>query len=242
MAKYRRHLIALLGLAAWAVSLCAAPDAPKTIVSAVWMPGMAGTVRELFITPGGNVAPLPISVGSGGRGREVALDRGSATSLKLMVRAANSQNGASAWQSVGEVSIPSGGKGDKFLLLLAAQAGANTIRGMAVADDVDVFPVGTVRVANMSGAPLMAKIGNRTARYEAGFSAPVPYAKTASPGDVDIPTFPLAFATTDRLFFNGRVDAWPGSRTLVIVMTNPVPGKDPVVKSIIDRPTPPAAR
>lgn len=242
MAKLRRHLIALLGFAAWAVFVCAAPDAPKTTVSAVWMPGMAGTIRELFVTPGEGVDPQPISVGAAGRGREVALDRGSATSLKLVVRAATSQSGSPAWQSVGEVAIPSGGKGSKFLLLLAAQAGANTIRGMAVADDLEVFPVGTVRVANMTGAPLMAKIGDRTARYESGFSNSVSYAKTASPGDLDIPAFPLAFATMERVFFNGRVDAWPGSRTLMIVVPNTVVGKDPVVKSIIDRPSSPPTR
>lgn len=212
-------------------------DSGKLIVSATWLPGHASTIGELFVSTGSNSIPVPITVGSNGRGRDVLLEGGGGRALTFLSRDSKAAQNAQTWSSLGEVALPSG-KAGRYLLVLASQSGAKIVRGVAMVDDVDAFPVGSIRLANLTGVSLMAKIGDSAASYAAGFSAPLPYPVKSGMDATNVSTFPFALATERGVFFNGRIDAWPGSRTLVLIAPNLGPGKDPVVKSLIDRPTP----
>ena len=88
----------------------------------------------------------------------------------------------------------------------------------------------------------MAKIGDKAASYAPGFSSPIPYAVTSPTSSAAVASFPFALATEAGVFSNGRIDAWPGSRTLVLVVASAVEGKDPTVKLIIDTPPKPPAQ
>lgn len=226
------------------LSLLAQSQAPDqaskglSAVSALWVPNMAMDGTEIYITPGGNVVPQLLAVGGNGRGKPVMLEVGSTKSLKLMAKATAPTPGGTPWIPLGEVALPTG-KSARYLLLLAGKPNVALVRGMAIDDSVEAFPAESVKVANLGSAVLMAKIGTRGGQYGPGFSAAMPYPVTASKDSKDTPSFPCAFALQESVFYNGRIDAWSGSRTLVLVSPSPS-GDSPTVKLIVDRPAPQA--
>jgi hypothetical protein len=213
---------------------------PPSTVSAVWLRGFAATGQELFLAQGENT-PVPLAVGGSSRGKPIEL-RGASAPLRLLRRAANapaSGDKSAGFVPVTEVRLPAGNP-KRVLLVLASAGGGGAIRATAMADDEASFPAHTVRVANFAGAPVLMRLDRQVKPVAPGATEPMPYAVLADPKLRDVPSFPFALAAQDDVFFNGRIDAWPNSRTLVLVAPPAAEGRPPGVQVLIDRPKPPA--
>ena len=188
----------------------------------------------------GDGQPQPIEVGGGNRGRP--LDLGSvAGTVQLFGRpmAAPGASSAVAPVRLGEVAWPAGAP-KKVLLVLASPQGSNaSVRAVALVDDESAFPVHTVRIVNFTGAPVLTRFGQTVKKVAPGASEPMPYTVVGDPKAKDAPQFPFAFATGETVFYNGKITAWPQSRTLVLVAPPVAGGKPPLVQTLFDR-LPPA--
>lgn len=214
-------------------------EPPRTI-SAVWLRGFAATDQELFLAQGDN-APVPLGAGANSRGKPVEL-RGSPAALRLLRRAASvpaAGNKSEGLIPVTEVRPPAGNP-KRVLLVLASAGGDGAIRATVMADDEASFPLHTVRVANFAGSPVLMRLDRQVKSLASGTSEPMPYAVLADPKQRDVPSFPFALAAQDDVFFNGRIDAWSNSRTLVLVAPPTVQGRAPGVQVLVDRPRPPS--
>lgn len=235
MAITRRSLV--LGLLAWATlsftsAVVAQPTKPTgTRVSAVWLSGAAGSSSELLIAAGER-APVPLSVGRSNRGKPTHVELG-AGAIRLYQQPSA---GAVAAGPVllGEIALPNGARADALLLVLASGAG-NRIRGVALSDDGEAFPAGTVRVVNFSQGPLLMRLDRQVETVSPGVSRPYPYARVGDAKQAEVPSFPFALARENAVFFNGRIDGWPGSRTLIIIAPGASEKHAPVVRSLVDR-------
>lgn len=210
-------------------------DSPST-VSAVWLRGFASTGGELFLAQGEN-KPVPLAVGSSSRGKSVEL-RGAPASLRLLRPAANASaagDKSAGFVPVSEIRLPAGNP-KRVLLVLASAGAGGAIRATAMADDENSFPSHTVRVANFSGAPVLMRLDRQVKPVAPGATEPMPYAVLADPKLRDVPSFPFALAAQDDVFFNGRIDAWLNSRTLVLVTPPSAEGRSPGVQVLVDRP------
>ena len=255
MALLRRIVIFSVVTFAGLTGLAAAEKEEPGRVTAVWLDGRRPT-GDLFIADSkGN--PQKLAVGVAGRGAPVELPasggpvvllRKSATPLAPAGAAA--APAAPAYEKAGEVALPTG-KARKVVLLLAStgQAGAPlTVKGVALADDLAVFPPHSVRFVNFLGGELIGKIGDGMKPIPPGTSAPFPYPVQAKPDSKETPVFPLALARTSKaggapeVLFNGRIEAWAHSRALVVVFPGPTTDADPVVRTILEvvPPPPPA--
>ena len=203
-------------------------------MSAVWLNGQAGT-RDVYVAVGQGT-PIVLPVGANGRGKPVALPINGASTLRLFAREAPmTPSGPDTFAGVGEVALPSGGA-DRLLLVLAAQVGGLAVKGVAFADDLKSFPVATVRVANFTGDGLLMRLDKQVKTLGSGVSEPLAYTVIGDPKQNVVPSFPFALAKGDQVFFNGRIDAWPGSRTLILLIPSSDAKSAPVVQSLIDAP------
>ena len=204
-------------------------------MSAVWLDGQAGT-RDLYVAVGQGT-PIMLHVGANGRGKPVTLPISGAATLRLFAREAPAvAGGPDTFASVGEITLPVGAA-DRLLLVLAAQVGGLAVKGVAIADDLKSFPVATVRVANFAGEGLLMRLDKQVKTLAAGVSDPLAYTVIGDPKQAVVPSFPFALAKGEQVFFNGRIDAWPGSRTLIMLIPGPDAEKAPTVQSLIDVPS-----
>lgn len=251
MAQFQRSLtLGVVFLAAALGSGLSAPTSPAAAkpapiaVSAVWLRGQAPDGIELLAAIGEST-PLPLAVGGSNRGRPTEFT-GSAASVRLLKRPPAPIGGLAAGVpapapiSLGDISWPAGSP-KKVLLVLAAPKDASAVKGLALADDETAFPTNTVRLVNFTGVPVLMRLNQTVKPVGAGASEVFPYAVLGDAKVKDVPNFPFALAAGDTVFFNGRIDSWPNSRTLVLVGPVPSGGKSPVVQILIDRVAPPVA-
>lgn len=240
MAQYRRSLrLGLLWLAALVVPASAATPsaskAPPVSLSAVWLKGQGGAGRELHVVIGEST-PVPLLVGSGGRGRPVEVTEGGGT-IRLLGPTAHSgvaKPGTPSLASFGEIKWPAGSPKRVLLVLAATKGATGPINGVALADDETVFPVHTVRVANFTTSPYLMRFHRTVKELKPGTSEPLPYAQIPAVDAKDAPSMPFALAAENDIFFNGRVTGWLNSRTLVLIAPKVEGAKAPAVQIISD--------
>ena len=246
MALSRRSLIfCLLAFfpGVWALAQGSGQERPKGVpVTAVWLKGQGANLEGLHLVAG-KTPPQPFQVGKNSRGKPAFVPPGqSAVQLYLKPEAPAVQTGqvTAAPQPVllGEVNLPSTRYGS-VLLLLAASPDGKKIRGVALPDDPAAFPAHSLKILNYAPGQLQMRLDEKVTALKSGSSDAIPYPKVAKPGEKVAPSIPFALANADGIFFNGRIDAWEGSRTLIVIAPSEAEGKPPVIQSIIDRPAPP---
>jgi hypothetical protein len=245
MALPRRYLSFFSIFFLSAISLFAVPGAggiqkqAGTSVKAVWMKGYADTKRELYLGVG-KQTPVAITPGNANRGRQVFFNVGASTTVQLLTRKpAAVAGGAPTWAPVADIAWPAGSPAE-VLLVLAAQPGGERVRAVAFADDAKSFPPGTARLANFTGTSLMARVGKDVRKLDPGLSPLFPYPVLADPKVKTVPNFPLVLGVGEEVFFNGRIDAVAGSRTLIVLAPSPIEGRTPLVQSLLDVPPVPS--
>ncbi|MEY4488771.1 MAG: hypothetical protein RIQ79_1279 [Verrucomicrobiota bacterium] len=227
--------------------LFGAEPPPSAQVTAIWIDGR-GPASEYFVT-NAKGQPQKLAVGAGSRGAPVSVGAVGQSVVILRKAAAPATSGAATYEPAGEIAWPAGGSRKILLLLAAGMAPSKTVsppvKGMALADDFTGFPVGTLKITNFLNSELFGRVGDAMRPIPPGVSPVVPYPVTAlPPGEKRAQNFALGFARnieggrTD-LFYNGRVDAWPHSRTLVLILPGQNAKDDPVVRTIFDVVPPP---
>lgn len=247
MAYFRRFIkSAICFFAAVAtVAISHAESGSTRTVSAVWLRGYAASDVELFLGGGENV-PVPLVVGKNSRGKSVELS-GAPASLRILRRPPGASSSTTAggkpagFVTVAEARMPTGDPTRVLLVLASAGSGGGALRVTALPDDEASFPAHTVRVANFTGASILMRLGETVRSVAPGATEPFPYALLADPKMRDVPSFPFALALQNDVFFNGRIDSWPESRTLVFMAPSSGEGQAPAVQVLVDRPNPPAA-
>lgn len=238
MAQSRRFVRFFISFSLALIPLGAQPQkAEKTAgakVSAVWLNGQAGP-RDVYVAAGQGT-PVVLPVGASGRGKAVTLQVSGAATLRLFSRQApTAPGGPDTFAGVGEIALPAG-SADRFLLVLASQVTGLAVKGVAIADDLKSFPVASLRVANFTGSSLSMRLDTQVKTLASGVSDPFAYSVVADPKQKVVPSFPFALAKGEKVFFNGRIDAWPGSRTLILLIPGLDADKAPAVQSLIDTP------
>ncbi len=242
-----RRLVILFGFLFSSAAAWAAADKVETAqLTALWLDGRR-PAGELFIADAkGQSQKLAVGVAS--RGAPFALPSAGKPVALLRKSAAAAPAATSSFEPAGEIAWPAGGA-RKVLLLLVATNPANaplSVRGVAIADDLTGFPLGTVRFANFLGADLVGRVGSDVKPLAAGPSPAMPYPVQAAPDSKAVPNFPVGVARQDaggkaELLFNGRLDAWPRSRSLVLIIPGKTAEADPVVRTVLEIVPPPPA-
>lgn len=245
---HSRRLVILAGfiLGAGAAWLRGAEPETAAQITALWLDGRR-PAGELFVADAKG-QPQKLVVGLAGRGAPLPV-RAAGQPITVLRKAvapvATGGAGAGAatagYETAGEIAWPTGGSRKALLVLMAGSAngGALVVKGVALADDVTSFPPGHLRVANFLGAELIAKVGTGVKPVPAGVTPAVPYPVVAKVDEKRVPNFPLALARVGQggpaeVIFNGWVDAWPSSRTLVLVFPGSAAGADPVVRTVVE--------
>jgi hypothetical protein len=220
----------------------AEPPSQLAQVTAIWIEGR-GPAAEYFVN-NAKGQPQKLAVGAGSRGAPVTIGSVGQTVVILRKAEAPSTGGAAAYEPAGEIAWPTGGS-RKILLLLAAGAPASkttspSVKGIALADDLNGFPVGSFKITNFLNMELFGRVGDTMRPIPPGASPALPYpVAPLPPGEKRTQNFALGFARnieggrTD-LFYNGRVDAWPHSRTLVLILPGQNAKADPVVRTVFE--------
>lgn len=248
MALTLRHLALLLSLFSW--FFCgskAATGGPvgRVSVKALWLGSDETTPDSVYLFSGKSM-PSEVTVGVSARGEPVFFDLvtgGKITVLrKRELSSVTPPNGAAphdplaGFERVGEVSIPSPLSSD-LLLLLHYQANSGAVRGMAFQDDTRVFPPHTVKVANFSTLRIKVQAGNSVQSVDPGqIVGPFKYPVVADPNIRAVPSFPFRLASEQAVIRRGKIDAWFGSRTFVIIYPPEIIDDNPQVIFISDRP------
>lgn len=178
-------------------------------------------------------AVSPLEVGTSARGA-VTILKGASTGriLRLLVKSPTLN---SPPVQVGAITLPPKSS-ENILLVLAASDGGRKVAGLALPDDIEAFPAGTVRIANFMKGQIMMKYATSVSALSPGLSTAMAYAVTTPPGEKTIATFPFALGHSEKIFFNGNIEAWAGSRTLILVSPNSNPKRSPNVQYIMDIP------
>ena len=245
MAFPRRFIILLgfiLSATAWA-----ADKVETAQLTALWLDGRR-PAGELFIADAKG-QPQKLSVGVATRGAPFALPSAGKPIVLLRkstapapdTKAPSATAAPANYEPAGEISWPSGGA-RKILLLLAAAnpVGAPlTVRGVAIADDLTGFPLGTLRFANFLGSDLVGRVGAEVKTLPAGPSAASPYPVKPAPGSKAVSNFPVGIARQDSegkadLLFNSRLDAWPHSRSLLLIFPGKTAEAGPVIRTVVE--------
>ncbi len=236
-------------------------DAPRVQARAIWVPGGALSGVELLVGMGGSDTQ-PISPSLNRRSRPWPVKEVGKPFL-LFARpvggppppapgtSGGKPPGPPLPLKIGEIAWPTV-KSSEYLLLIAGQPGQQgrvpAVRGVAVADGLDVFPLHTVRVANFTSRPLFAKVGGKMETIAPGISSPIPYGAIAAEGEKKIPLFPVALARAlpdgaNEVFYNGEGEGYRGSRLLCVVANGATPEAAPAVQLVVDfaQPNPAAA-
>jgi hypothetical protein len=229
MANSRRFVIRFFIFLLTASGLAALESGPQ--LTAVWMRGQQAAV-EVFLQAG-DAAPLLLAVGVTGREKPTAVPEvAGGSQLKVLARPVGQ---AAAPIQVGTVAIPAV-TAHSYLLLLAAANGGASISGMALPDDLRNFPANSVRVANFSQQNYLLKYGAQVSPLTAGVSSHMPYALSANMGTSEVKSFPFAVADQKRILLSTNLQAWPNSRTLVLITAPTERGEAPGAQFIVDSP------
>lgn len=200
-------------------------------VRALWLQGQSAPVNLAISIEDTVVSPL--EVGTSARGAATVL-KGVSTGkiVRLLVKSPTLN---SPPVQVGAVTLPPASS-ESILLVLAASDGGRKVAGLALSDDIATFPAGTVRIANFVQGPLKMKYATRVSALNPGLSSAMPYAVTTPLGEKTVATFPFALGHAEKVFYNGNIEAWAGSRTLILVSPNVNPKRSPNVQYIMDIP------
>lgn len=243
MAHTRRLIIFLTGFGFLTSLYGAEAPLPTTAqATAVWVDGK-GSAGEYFIN-NGKGQPQKLVIGSGARGAPVTITSIGQPIVVLRKAEASATGKESGYEKAGEIAWPAGA-GRKLLLLIAAGASdsktaAPSLRGMALADDLSGFPADTFRILNLLNIQLYGRVGDATRPVAPGLSPALPYPVPAVPqGEKRTQNFAVGFARSvdggkTDMFYNSRVDAWPHSRTLILILPGQTPNSDPIVRTLFD--------
>lgn len=239
-----RRLVILLGFFLSA-TVWAAEKTETAQLTALWLDGRRPS-GELFIADAKG-QPQKLAVGVATRGAPHFLP--AAGKPIALLRKSAAPAATASHEPAGEIAWPAGGARKVLLLLVATNPAGSplSVRGVAIADDLTGFPLGTVRFANFLGADLVGRVGSEVKPLAAGPSAAIPYPVQAAPDSKAVPNFPVGVARQDaagkaELLFNGRLDAWPRSRSLVLIIPGKTAEADPVVRTVLEiAPPPPPA-
>jgi hypothetical protein len=210
--------------------------------TAVWVEGRGPTAEYFISNPKGQ--PQKLVIGTGARGPAVTI-AAVGQPIVILRKASPSGKGTDAGlEKAGEIAWPSGA-GRKFLLLLSAgatdaKAVSPPIKGIALVDDLNGFPVDTFRILNLLNTELYGRVGDIQRPVAPGLSTALPYPVPAVvQGEKRTQNFAVGFARSGEggkteLFYNGRVDAWPHSRTLILILPGQIPKAEPNVRILFD--------
>lgn len=228
MAEPVRHLIfhgrlfRVLGACAWLLACLVAtpasadvPAEPKGPVFTVLSTGGQLPENLHYLETPDKGVPLQISLSR----RTDPLPAKPGQTLVFGVPRPNPAPDQSAFVPVCSVAWPAGGT-QRALVLLATD-GEQRVLGIAIDDDTDVFPLGTLRVVNLVNRPLAARWGDTTWEVPPGPGVGRPY--PISNDGTSIRRFKVMLGTLrpdgqgTTLIYAGRAEARRGARTLVIV-------------------------
>lgn len=213
----------LLGSAPWVLAQNpgAGSGAPagafKTQVSFILVANAPALPPEAYIESGPKRVRVPVTANAASKSAPVAYEGPSNLVLFVAPPAGVVAPGA----PVARVELP---RGPQSLVLLAPGGGAPDAKGppqyaaLAVPDDWESFPAGTMRVLNFSGKRAQAKIGGQAVVAEKGPSKP---AKVVGPGKpaADIPV-ELATMEPDGHYvaYQNPVYIRPNQRVTIIML------------------------
>jgi hypothetical protein len=241
-----RRLVILIGIYLTGIGVVWAADKEEpSQLTALWLDGRR-PAGDLFIADAKG-HPQKLTVGVATRGALVTLPPGEHVIALLrkvaasVVAQAAAAPAAASYESAGEVAWPASGARKALLFLVATnQVGTPlSVRGVAIADDLKGFPLGTVRFANFLGAELIGRVGEEVKPVAVGSSAAIPYPVQAKPELKAVPNFAVGLARMEKngnaaLIFNSRMDAWPHSRSLVLIIPGKTAEADPMVRTVVE--------
>ncbi len=235
------------------------PNEDGVLVTAVWMDGTAAQGADLFISQTPEPAKIVPAVNRRSISVIVKLSPGGPIVLVSRPKVAPGKDVGSAlspatklgatstspiqYYPAGQVSWPKGTNSRRILLLLATAPGpvgfGPQIRGIALPDDFESFPVHTIRVVNFTPQPLFMRVGEKVENLPTGLSLPVAYARFAQTGDKGVPNFPLALARvlkegSSDVFLSTNGEGRAGTRIQLVVMPSADPAKPPTVMRLQD--------
>ncbi len=192
------------------------PGGFKTQVSFLLVAGAPVLPPDAYIESGPKRVRVPVSVNAVAKSAPVAYEG----PHNLVLFVAPPPGVVAPGAPVARVELP---KGPQSLVLLAP-GGAPDAKGppqyaaLAVPDDWESFPAGTVRVLNFSGKRAQAKIAGQAVPVEKGPSRPT---KVAEPGKGEV-DFPIELATAEAegpfVAYKNSIKIRPNQRVTLIAL------------------------
>jgi hypothetical protein len=214
---------ALLGATSWALGQNAGANQSasggvlKTQVSFLLVANAPALPTGAYIESGPKRVHLPVTANAVTKSELVPYDG----PHSIVVFAGPPAGAVAPGAPVAHIELP---KASQSLVLLAPGGGVPNAKGppqyaaLAVADDWESFPAGTVRVLNYCGKRAQAKISGQVVPLEKGPSRP---AKVVEPGkgEVEFP-FELVTSETDGPFvaYKNSIKIRPNQRVTIIAL------------------------
>lgn len=248
MAFFRRYLIIAAAFCC-AGHICAQQSASGALATAyqvtlLGLPHPQADYSGLVLLVGDQT--LPVDVPPGARGRPLKLVKG-AKELTISRQGVDPQTGKSVYKPLATAAWP-GEKCRETLLIVGPGSSGGDFKAMALDDSLSAFPAESIRVLNLTGIPLQAKINDFSGELKhAQISQIIAYPDMKKLPPQSVARYPMALAAKSAegkmlRLYSGYMEAPPITRSFILIQPPLEAGSKKIrVKTITDQPPIPSS-